>query len=392
MITEFLNLGEQPLANAYSAEPNSPKVYTLKVGFDEETKMVRLMESPPPSAIFTNTYPYNSSHSPFLVSHFKNIAEQIQEKYKPLKVLEIGTNSLPFLSNFDPKSSIGIEPCKNFAEYGRGLGYTIYDDFWDMKTAEKLIENHGKFDLVYSANCMCHIPNLTEAFQAVDHVLSTNGIFIFEDPSIVDVLRYTAFSQFYDEHVSLFSVISLCNEIWSNTKMEVFDVEHLSIHGGSNRIFVKKKDNTTTASQSTLNHIIDTEAWWGINRLETYIDFAKRVEKAKESLWEWLNYLNNNDKKIIGYSCPSKTTTVMNYCGITSKQIPYFIDTIPEKHNKYIPGTDIPILPYTEDWHKDCRYAYLGAYNFAEQIINKEKSFKNKFGRFLTETPTVRLI
>lgn len=393
MLQEFLDLGSQPLANAYSIYQNSPTVYNLRVGLNTDNKMVQLMEYPPPSAIFTSDYPYSSSHSSYLVKHFRNIAEQIQENYNPKKILEIGTNDLPFLINFDVKTSVGIEPCKNFAEYGREKGYTIYDKFWNKETAKQVVEEQGKFDIVYAANCLCHIPNLTEAFQAIDYCLNSDGFLIFEDPSMLEVLRHNAWDQFYDEHVSMFSVSSLSNEIWQNTGMEIIDVEKLSIHGGSNRIYVKKKTNPNVHMQNDVIRYIEEEARNGMNRLETYQRFATRVQKSRSDIIEWLEFLKNNNYRVCGYGASSKATTIMNYCNINSKLIPYFIDTIPDKFEKYIPGTDIIIHRYTDDWWEagDCKYAFIGAYNFTEQILEKEKDFKNHNGRFLTHSPVVRL-
>jgi methylation protein EvaC len=394
MIIEFLDLGPQPLANNFSDKPNSPPAYELRIGFNTENKMIRTLESPPPSAIFTKTYPYNSSHSPYLVKHFENIADQIVEKYQPNKVLEIGTNSLPFLKSFSPKTSVGIEPCTNFAEYGRGLGYTIYDKFWNLDTAKEVVDQHGKFNIIYAANCMCHIPNITEAFQAVDYALSNDGFFVFEDPSMLDVLRYNSYDQFYDEHVSLFSAISLCNEIWKNTGLEIIDIEHLPLHGGSNRFYVKKKDNHLELAQESVKHNITVEAYNELDHIETYIKFAQRVEKSKDDLLEWLSFLNHNDYKIISYGATSKATTIFNYCKITSKQIQYCIDTIPTKFDKYYPGTDIIIKPYTPNWwlENNIKYAFLGAWNFHEQILYQESAYKQSGGRFLSHVPYVKLL
>jgi methylation protein EvaC len=392
MLIEFLSLGHQPLANAFSSTPNSPKVYELRVGFNCENKMVQLLEAPPPSSMFNQNYPYDSSHSSSLVKHFKNISDQIKECFAPSKVLEIGTNSLPFLKNFPKENSVGIEPCGNFAKYGQEQGYSVYEKFWNLNTAHEVVDKHGKFDLIYSANCMCHIPTITEAFQAIDYALSDNGIFIFEDPSMMEVLRHNSFDQFYDEHYSLFSVISLSNEIWKNTSLEIFDVEKLPIHGGSNRIFCKKKTNQLLNSQESVRRTIEEEAFYELDREETYHKFAKQVKKSRDDLLEWFSFIRNNDYKLNAYGATSKIVTILNYCEIDRKIIDHFVDTTPAKHNTFMPGTDIPVIPYTENWYEGIKYSWIGCWNFMEEVLKKESKAKQKGLRFLTHVPFVHLI
>ena len=166
MFKEFLDLGRHPIANAFLKEGDFDDefFFDLKVCWDDETKLVSIKEFVDPEMIFNEDYPYNTSNSFPMVEHFKNTAEMLKERFRPNKVLEIGSNDGPFISNFDKETSICVEPCSNFAEKTTEMGYRSYVSVWDTEVAHTIKEAHGKMDLIYAANCICHIHDLDDTF------------------------------------------------------------------------------------------------------------------------------------------------------------------------------------------------------------------------------------
>ena len=206
----FLNLGKHPIANGFLTEPiNNEYKYDLKVCFDTNTKLITLCNYVDPPLMFNEYYAYRGSMSKTMVNHFKNISKELQETIKGSKILEIGSNDGVFLKNWPRQTTIAVEPCNNFAEETNNMDYRTYNEFWDNVCAERIINHHGHQDIVFAANCICHIPDLDETFSAIEKVLSNDGVFIFEDPSLAEMINRNSYDQIYDEHAHIFSVTAL---------------------------------------------------------------------------------------------------------------------------------------------------------------------------------------
>lgn len=387
MKEQFLDLGQHPIANGFltKEEFNTEFFYNLSVGFDEETKLVSLMEFVEPSLMFNDNYIYNSAHSIPLREHFYKIAVSLENQYRPNRVLEIGSNSGPFLKNFNAKNTFAVEPCGNFAKITNNMGYKTYPKFWNNETAREIQDNHGKMDLIYAANCFCHIQDLDEAFSAVERILSPDGIFVFEDPSLLKMIARNSYDQIYDEHAHIFSVTAL-NNILSKFRLKLFKVEKLDIHGGSNRIYVRHDLSINKTHQSVTN-ALDTELSAGLNTIDAYEKFAERVELSKEYLKRLLVSIKDRGEKIVSYGATSKSTTVFNYCKIGPDIIDYIVDTTPEKQGKFSPGMHIPVV--SPEHFSDSDVCFLSAWNFADYIMEKEKDWT---GRWITHIPYVKMI
>ena len=388
MFKEFLDLGRHPIANAFLKEEGFKDefFFDLKVGLDTDTKLVSIKNFVEPERIFNQDYPYNTSNSFPMIEHFKNTASMLYHKFKPRKVLEIGSNSGPFIDNFGKVDSICVEPCSNFAEVTEGMGYKTYIEFWTTELAKEIISKDGYMDMIYAANCICHIHDLDDTFNGVKELLSPSGVFVFEDPSLLRILENGSYDQIYDEHPHVFSVIALDNLLRRNG-LKIFSVDNLSVHGGSNRIYVSHIDNGLVGDSVRQN--INEEMVFGLDNFQTYEIFADRVKKSKEVLYRRLSNLNHNGKKIMSIGATAKSTTVFNYCGIGPEVIDVITDTTKDKQGMYSPGVHIPVVPRDSINLNDYDYAYLGAWNFKDVIANKEREFVESGGQFITHVPQV---
>jgi len=386
---EFLDLGRHPIANAFLQKEEDFKdefLFDLKVCWDEETKLVSIKEFVEPERIFNEDYPYNTSNSFPMIQHFKNTAKMLDMKFQPKKVLEIGSNSGPFIENFSKVDSLCVEPCDNFAEVTEGMGYKTHVDFWTTDLAEKIVEEDGYMDLIFAANCICHIHDLDDTFKAVKKVLKPNGVFVFEDPSLLRILERGSYDQIYDEHPHIFSVTALDNLLRRNG-LQIFSVDNLSVHGGSNRIYACHFDGFTIGDSVKFN--LNEESVFGISNFETYEIFADRVANSKKKLMSLFEDLKSDGKKIMSIGATAKSTTVFNYCGIDSNIIDVITDTTIDKQNTYSPGAHIPVVSPDKVNMTDYDYAYLGAWNFKDVIIDKQRDFIENGGKFITHVPDV---
>ena len=389
----FLDLGPQPLANNYLNKKDlkkKEKKYRLKVGIDLNTKLVSINKPISSKIMFNNKYPYRSSMSQTMIKSFEDLSKLINKKFNPHKILEIGSNDGSFIKNFSKKKVIGIEPCSNVEKITKKMGFNTYANYWDTKTAKKILKKNGNVDLIYSANTISHIQNLDEVFKSINIVLNDNGILIIEDPSLLDCLKKNTYDQFYNEHIYVFSLIGI-ESVLKKHNLKIFHVQSLSIHGGSNRYFIKKIVNKRKIEKS-VKIARNQEIKYGLKKLSTYKKFAKRVISSKKLLKKIFNKINSQNKKIIGYGVTAKSTTILNYCKINKNLIEYFIDTTKDKQNKYTPGTKIPIYKYPGFIEKNIEFVFLGAWNFKEEIFKKEKKFIKRGGKFIIHTPNPRII
>ena len=397
MKKEFLDLGRQPIANKFLKEDEFKDefFFDLKVVFDEDTKLVSLKDFVQPELMFNEDYAYNTSLSTPMVEHFANTAEELKayrEKvgYPTKNVLEIGSNDGPFIKNFDTETSICVEPCENFAKKTTDMGYQSYTSFWDTEVAHTIKEVHGEMDLIYAANCICHIQDLDECFTAVANLLSRHGMFVFEDPSLLRMLERGSYDQIYDEHAHIFSVTAL-QEILNRNGLDIFKVDNLSVHGGSNRIYACHKNIPSNLydPHDSVFYNLKEEKEFGIDNFKTYEIFAERVKKSKDDLVELLEDLQMYEQRVISIGATSKSTTVFNYCGIDSDLIELITDTTPDKQGLYSPGSHIPIVDRESVNLNDYDCAFLGAWNFKDVIANKERDFVENGGKFITHIPEI---
>ena len=389
-LKQFLDLGKQPIANGflYEADKTNEYFFNLGVAFDEDTKLVTQTEYVDGDLMFNDDYVYRGSMSKTMRDHFKSLSFHLKMRYPEAKVLEIGSNDGVFIKNFNPANTVAVEPCGNFAKETQEMGYNTHAEFWTAELADKIHSESGKQDIIFSANCICHIPDLDQTFSAVESLLSDDGVFIFEDPSLAEVINNNSYDQIYDEHPHIFSVIALDNLLRRNG-LQISRVENLPVHGGSNRIFAKRigsEIDTTVEQNKAYERIL------GLDDYYTFRRFAVRVEQSKDALVRLLTNCKKEGKKVIAYGATSKSTTVFNYCDIGPELIECITDTTPEKQGKLSPGMHIPVLAPGLDIDESVDYVYLGAWNFINEIMHNERDFTDRGGKFISHVPVVKFV
>ena len=396
MIRKFLDLGIQPLANQYLNKPKNLSVkkgqlYNLNVCFNSKTKLVSISKKIPVKKMFNNTYPYKSSMSKTMLNSFKNLSNEIKKRFKPKLFLEIGSNDGALIRNFNIKNTVCVEPCTNLAKITKKKGYFTYAKYWNYSLSTEIKKKFNSIDVIYAANTLTHIANLREVFRSICNILSNDGVLIIEDPSLLECIKQTSYDQFYNEHIYVFSALAVKNII-NDFGLELFDIQKINTHGGSLRYFIKRKKNNQIKISNKVSSQIDKEIKYGLDKFSTFVKFGEKTVNSKNKLISLLNKLKKQNKKIVGYGATAKATTVLNYCDIDEKIIDFFIDTTPDKINKYMPGKKILIKKYNKKIYKNVDYFLLGAWNFKKEIIKKENKFIKNGGKFITHVPIPKII
>ncbi|MEO8257204.1 MAG: class I SAM-dependent methyltransferase [Acidobacteriota bacterium] len=394
-IEPFMSFGKMPIANGFLTPEEFPSEYffELRVSFCPRCHMVQLAEQPDRSRMFHENYAFFSSTSVRMAQHFEAFAGAVQEQYLTAAdpfVVEIGSNDGITLRHFAARGirHLGIEPSANVASVAIARGVRTIGEFFDQPLAEKIVAGNGQADAIIAANVMCHIPYLHSVMAGVERLLKPGGVLIFEDPYLGDIVEKTSYDQIYDEHAFYFSVGSL-TALFDRHGLEIVDVQPQAVHGGSMRYVVVRKGARPAGAAVAAQR--DKEQALGLGRAETYRGFAANVERSRDALMALLRECQAGGKRVVGYAATSKSTTVINYCGITPDLVEFISDTTPVKQGKFSPGMHIPVRPY-QDFQRDYPdYGLLFGWNHGEEIRAKERAFTAAGGRWIVYVPAVEV-
>ena len=386
MNKNFLSLGNQPLANNFKLKKVN-SFYKLYIKFDDKTKLVSINKRVGKEIMFNKTYPYRSSMSLSVQNHFKILSKKIKKRYSPKKILEIGSNDGAFAKNFSKNEIVCVEPCYDVGAALKKKGYKVYIKYFDDNLVKLLTYHNNKYDLIFSANTITHIDDIKKVLKNIKNTLSVDGVFILEEPSLLECLKQNAFDQFYNEHIYVLSALGLSN-ILKKIGLKIFKIENFELHGGSLRYYIVHEKNKKYKISQSFNNQIVAEMKAGLSKLSTYKRFAKNVQQIKKKLIRIFKSIKQKNKKIVGYGASAKSVTVLNFCNLKEDYFEYFLDTTEYKVNKYLPGTGILVKKYHKKILDKDIYYFLGAWNFKKEIFLKERAIINNGAKFIMHLPT----
>lgn len=392
--TEIMSFGKQPLANNFINKKDFPKefFYEMKIAYCKFCHTVQLSNIPDKKKFFNQDYAFVSQTSGAMTNHFKDFSTTIkaQLKKKNSLIVEIGSNDGIFLKNFSRNANyslLGVEPATKVSKIAKNKGINIINDFFSYKLSKNIKNKYSKADIVYAANVFSHVSNIKSIVKGVKNLLKKDGQFIFEVPYLLDIIKKKSFDQIYNEHVYFFSVMSLVN-LFKNYNLHIFQVDRLGVHGGSIRVWVGNKIPSLT-EQKKLSKIIQMEKKNKLDKYSTYENFKFKILDIREKLIKKINFLRNNNFTICGYGATAKSSTILNFCNLSSQDIKYITDNTPGKISKYSPGAHIPIKSNKFFRKNLTDIVILFAWNHEKEILKKEKKLKNI--KWLTYNKKVRI-
>jgi len=395
-LTKFLILGPQPLANRFLKKTQLSELepfYPLDVYFCHKCNLVQLVDIVDKEELFRD-YIYFSSGMPVLSEHFRLYAEDVIKKFLNSLdqfVVEIGSNDGILLKFFKDSGFkvLGIEPAENIIPIAQSLGVETLNDFFSEKLAEEIVKKYGRAKVIMANNVVAHINDHHDLVKGVYKLLDDKGIFIFEAPYLIDMFENLTYDTIYHEHLSYLAITPL-SYLFRQFGMEIFDVKLFSVQGQSIRVFVSKKGEYPV--EPSVQKLIRKEKTLSLDKVESYFYLAKRIESSKNKLRQLLKNLKIQGKKIAAYGAPAKGNTLLNYCKIGPDILDYATDSLWSKQGLYTPGMHIPVV-VPEIIQKDPPdYMLLLAWNYADTILEKEKNYRDRGGKFIFPISEIKIL
>ncbi|WP_035728299.1 class I SAM-dependent methyltransferase [Bradyrhizobium murdochi] len=389
----LIDLGMTPISNAFVRADQasfSERFYPLKSFVCDRCWLVQLEDFETPETHFHGEYVYFSSFSDSWLAHARAFVERAIARFAldaSSRVVEVGSNDGYLLQYFVQRGipCLGVDPAANCAKAARDLRRVPTEvAFFGSKAATRLRAEGGAADLIIANNVLAHVPDINDFVAGFKILLSEQGVATFEFPHVLEMIRNVEFDTIYHEHYSYLSLLAL-EPLFGRHGLQLTDVERLSTHGGSLRLYVAHAGRVVASE--AIKQLKQEEIQAGLDRLATYEAFGHRVRQLKRSLLRLLIGLIEEGKSIAAYGAPAKGNTLLNYCGIGRDFIGFTVDRNVHKQGLLLPGTRIPVLAPDEIAKRRPDYVLILPWNLREEIVAQINQIPDWTGRFIIPVP-----
>jgi hypothetical protein len=393
----FVDLGLSPLCETYIKAEDLGKpepLYPLHSFVCDKCFLVQLPEHVGAREIFEE-YAYFSSYSKSWLQHAREYVAGISARLQlgnHSLVVELASNDGYLLQYFlaDGVPVLGIEPAKNVAQSAIEKGIPCVTEFFGENLARRLVAEGRKADLLLGNNVLAHVPDINDFVAGMKVLLADSGVITMEFPHLLRLVQENQFDTIYHEHFSYLSFTTV-EQIFAAHELALFDVEELSTHGGSLRIYARHLNDRSESVSGRVADLKAKEENWGVRRMDRYRTFSKKVEATKRNVLRFLIEAKEMGKSVAGYGAPGKGNTLLNYCGIRADFLDYTVDLNPYKQGKYTPGTRIPI--YAPERIRETRpdFVFILPWNLKREIIAQNEFIREWGGKFVVPIPKVEI-
>lgn len=395
----FINLQNSPASNSFLTDEQlkEPEVfYPLKVYTCHNCFLVQVDEYKSHADIFSDVYAYFSSFSSSWLAHAKAYQEKVTLRFglnSNSRVVEIASNDGYLLQYFKEQGIpvLGIEPTANTAEVAAGKGIETVVDFFGVRLANELLAKNITADLLVGNNVLAHVPDIIDFVTALKIILKPEGVITMEFPHLMQLVDNNQFDTIYHEHFSYFS-FSQVHKLFESVGLALFDVEELTTHGGSLRIYAKHRDDNSRKISPSVHNLLAVETNKGMGDILYYQDFEKKALAVKLDFTGFLIEQKKINKKVVAYGAAAKGNTLLNYCGIKKDLIDFVVDASPYKQNKFLPASHIPVVHEFRIKEEKPDFIIILPWNLREEITN-QLSYAREWGaKFIIPIPRLEII
>lgn len=395
---EFIDLGKMPPSNAYLTEEDLLKpetTYPLRVLVCEKCWLVQTEDCVGREEVFDSEYAYFSSYSTSWLKHCEEYVDSIVarlELNEGSRVVEVASNDGYLLQYFKDRliPCLGVEPTASTADAARGKGLEIVEEFFGVSLAEDLKAESRCADLMIANNVLAHVPDINDFVQGLAVLLKDDGVATFEFPYLMQLVEKNQFDTIYHEHFSYLSFIAVMR-IFSSNGLKVFDVEELSTHGGSLRVYAERSDHGSIPVENRVAELLDKESSMRLDAQAYYASFQEKALKVKNDFLDFLLDAKRQGKTVAAYGAAAKGNTLLNFAGIKSDLIDFVVDRNPAKQGKYLPGSRIKIVDESVLQSTKPDYVVILPWNLKQEIVQQLSYAADWGGRFVTAVPELSL-
>lgn len=392
-----VDLGLSPLCeNVIQTEDlnRAESFYPLQAYVCHECWLIQVDEYVGGEDIFRH-YAYFSSMSSSWLAHAASYAEMITQRLQlneNSQVVELASNDGYLLQNFLKKGipCLGIEPATNVAQVAIDKGIPVVNKFFGVETAEGVVADGIRADLMVANNVLAHVPDLNDFVAGIQLLLADDGVLTVEFPHSLNMIELNQFDTIYQEHYCYLGMLPLC-KVFEHHGMRIFDVEEISTHGGSLRIYVCQQGSDRQV-RPAVGEMLAREEQRGLKDVETYQAFARRVEETKYRLLEFLIQAKRDGHSVAGYGAPGKGNTLLNYCGIRDDLLSYTVDRNAMKQGTYLPGSRIPVYAPSKIEETRPDYVLILPWNLRDEITDQMACIREWGGKFVVPVPELEII
>ena len=393
----FLDLGFAPPSNSYLQKEQmgkAEKYYPLKLLVCENCWLVQTEDNESSGDLFQADYAYFSSVSSSWLDHASRYVNMIIDRLRldhNSFVIEVASNDGYLLKNFvaEGVACLGIEPTTGTAEVAKDLGIPVLSEFFGRELAGRLVGEGKQADLIIGNNVYAHVPDINDFTAGLKAALKPGGTITLEFPHLLKLMGERQFDTVYHEHYSYLSLYTV-RKIFQHTGLRVFDVEQLSTHGGSLRVYGCHSDDPRS-DRASVASILEAERSEGLRGGDAYLEFQPKADRIKDDLLSFLIEQKRQGKVVAAYGAAAKGNTLLNYAGIKPDLLPFVCDAAPSKQNKFMPGSHIPILPPDALAERKPDYVLILPWNIADEVVQQQARIQEWGGRFVVAIPELKV-
>lgn len=367
--------------------------FPLRAYVCESCSLVQIDAEVPPDAIFSE-YAYFSSYSDSWVEHARRYVETVVRRFglgESSLVVEIASNDGYLLQHVRDAGvpCLGVEPAANVAAVARERGIPTRVAFFGEDEAAAMVAEGLRADLIAANNVLAHTPHLNSFVAGLKRLLAPSGVITVEFPHLLALVEQTQFDTIYHEHFSYFSFTAV-ERVFARHGLELFDVDELSTHGGSLRIYARHT-GTSAPESPRAGAMREREREWGVDTAEPYRAFGERVRRVRRDLLAFLIEAAREGRTVAGYGAPGKGNTLLNYCGIRPDLLAFTVDRNPYKQGTFTPGARIPVLAPEHVAEARPDYLLILPWNLRDEIAGQMAGIREWGGQFVVPIPELEI-
>jgi len=389
-LTGVLDLGMMPLSDGLLTEnqlADPEDKFPLELAYCPACALVQILETVPPEKLFCEDYPYYSSFSDALLEHSRKNVLSLIDRCKlgsTSLVVELASNDGYLLRHYVEKGipCLGIDPAEGPAAAAEQAGVPTMCTFFTVDLARQLADKGRRADVIHANNVLAHVPDTNGFLEGISILLKEEGVAVIEVPYVKDLIDHCEFDTIYHEHLCYFSVTAL-DRLFRRNGLFLNDIERLSIHGGSLRLYAGRNETV----RESVRALLAEERTLAVDRFEYYKDFGGRVQNIGRDLRELLGKLKAQGKTIVAYGAAAKGAILVNYIQAGPDVIEYVVDRNVHKQGKFMPGVHIPVCDPSRLLQDMPDHVLILPWNFKDEILSQQAAFRERGGKFVIPIP-----